>query len=53
VRFHHQFAILDVDIDPAAFHQLAVQVGQVAPPGSWSERYGERPASALAEVRLT
>ncbi|KCX01357.1 leucyl/phenylalanyl-tRNA--protein transferase [Xanthomonas arboricola] len=33
--------------------QVLLQVGQVAPPGSWSERYGERPASALAEVRLT
>lgn len=33
--------------------QVRLQVDQVAPPGSWSERYGERPASALAEVRLT
>lgn len=33
--------------------QVRLQVGQVAPPGSWSERYGERPASTLAEVRLT
>lgn len=33
--------------------QVRLQVGQAALPGSWSERYGERPASALAEVRLT
>ncbi|WP_355586560.1 leucyl/phenylalanyl-tRNA--protein transferase [Xanthomonas cannabis] len=29
------------------------QVAQAEPPASWSERYGERPASALGEVRLT
>lgn len=33
--------------------QVRLQVDQVAPPGSWSERHGERPASTLAEVRLT
>lgn len=33
--------------------QVQLQVVQAAAPGSWSERYGERPASALAEVRLT
>ncbi|PPT97836.1 leucyl/phenylalanyl-tRNA--protein transferase [Xanthomonas arboricola] len=33
--------------------QVRPQVGQAAAPGSWSECYGERPASALADVRLT
>ncbi|MCC8474598.1 leucyl/phenylalanyl-tRNA--protein transferase [Xanthomonas arboricola] len=33
--------------------QVQLQVVQAAAPGSWSKRYGERPASALAEVRLT
>lgn len=33
--------------------QVQLQVVQAAAPGSWSKRYGERPASVLAEVRLT
>ncbi|MFC7521770.1 leucyl/phenylalanyl-tRNA--protein transferase [Xanthomonas populi] len=33
--------------------QVLRQVTQPALPGNWSERYGERPASTLAEVRLT
>ncbi|CAD7735804.1 Leucyl/phenylalanyl-tRNA--protein transferase [Xanthomonas hydrangeae] len=33
--------------------QVRRQVTQPALPGNWSERYGERPASALADVRLT
>ncbi|NIJ84732.1 leucyl/phenylalanyl-tRNA--protein transferase [Xanthomonas arboricola] len=33
--------------------QVRLQVDQAAAPGSWSKRYGERPACALAEVRLT
>ncbi|AZR35026.1 leucyl/phenylalanyl-tRNA--protein transferase [Xanthomonas vasicola] len=33
--------------------QVELQVAQPAAPGAWSERYGERPASALGEGRLT
>ncbi len=33
--------------------QVQLQVAQPAPPGNWAKRYGERPASALGEVRLT
>ncbi|MCE4371181.1 leucyl/phenylalanyl-tRNA--protein transferase [Xanthomonas hortorum] len=33
--------------------QVRFQVAKLALPDTWSERHGERPASALADVRLT